>query len=169
MDLTADSIDEFYIAYFEAMAAQHCGHVINAPKPHFYVNNFIDSLSEINEAIRSKLSPEGFSMILDTFDDQIDMNDAMPGILSGAFSIIAKFDSRNPASIRAVRSSCRAKARTVLMQMKRDTFALNEGILSDKQIEVIDNADGMRLGVIGETFSGWAYTFKWRYPEHLFF
>ena len=160
MELIADSIDEFYLAYFERMAEEHCGHVRNGAKPHFYVNNFIDSLSEINDAVRSKLSPEGFSMILDTFDDQIEMNDAMPGVLSGAFSVIGKFDVRNPMSIRAVRSSCRAKAGTILMQMKRDSFAINEGVLSARQIEVIDNADGMRLGVIGETFSGWAYTFK---------
>jgi hypothetical protein len=171
MILIADNLEEFYQSYFEDMAVEYCEHRKGASKPHFYVNNFIDSLSEVNEAVRSKLSPEGVSMILDMFDDDVEMNDALPGMISGAFSIVAKFDPRDPLSLRKTRQLCRGVARKVLMNMRRDSYVAidEERPLAQNYIEVVGSAQGIRLGVVGDTFSGWAYTFNWRYPEDLFF
>jgi hypothetical protein len=171
MNLIADTLEDFYQCYFEDMAVEYCGHRKDAPKPHFYVNNFIESMSEINEALRSRLSPDGVSMILDMFDDEIEMNDALPNVISGAFTIIKKFDSRDPQSLRKVRKECRAVARQILMRMKRDTYnSIDEDApLAANFIELIGNAQGVRLGTVGDTFSGWAYTFSWRLPEDLFY
>jgi hypothetical protein len=41
MVLIADNVEDFYQSYFEDLAVEYCEHVKNAPKPHFYVNNFL--------------------------------------------------------------------------------------------------------------------------------
>ena len=170
MNLIADTIDSFYVSYFEQKAITFCEHS-NVGKPHFFVNNYIESMSEINDALRSKLSPDGVSMILDMFDDEIEMNEGLPITIDGAFSIVAKYDSRNPTSLRAVRNNCRRVARAILMQMMRDSYVSIDPVapLAANHIEIVGKSQGLRLGTVGDTFSGWSYTFQWQFPEHLFF
>ncbi|GAB3177661.1 hypothetical protein [Telluribacter humicola] len=166
-DTTYDDAAEFMEAYFELAAEQLLGH--HKAKPAYFVNNQLESTTEIELAIQNGLKLP--ALILDMPEDHLlDKGGHHAQRLEAAISIIAPFEQGNARHIRKVRYQCRTLARKLVMLMKRDGLrqAPFNGRLITNHIQLDkESLSGMYLGTIAGQLTGWTYEFAWEAPDSL--
>jgi len=153
--------EDFYIDYFTNMA-QKVKAISDDPaekKRAFFVIEDMDSIPEVQEAIRSRLKP--CALLLEEFDDDLTDNNAdnHQEFLHGAFAVIIKVGQGTAVDRRSARKTARAAGKLIIAEMKREAL---DGVLSDQGIIVKIQSKGFGVGPVADNYYGWRYTFTWQ-------
>ncbi len=159
------TIGEFQEAYFKLAAVKILGHT--EAKPAYFVNSQTSDVSEIEGAIAAGIKLP--ALVLDSYDDTIqNRSDSVRTRLTAAITVIDTYDPGNAGDLRAVRNRCREVARKIIMKMHRDNMIQFDGVLIKQKIHVEkEEINGMYIGAMRGTFTGWTYEFAWYLPDDL--
>lgn len=163
-----NDFDAYYEAYFRDIATRlsDLGHCQTAPR--FWLNSDTDSLSEIENAVRTNLKLP--CLVLDAPEFSVPVGtDNVRERLTGAFSILCKYEQGSTASLTAARRKARQTANKIRNYLIRDAAPCQQSIanpnsLYRRGVYFYEDITGDYTRVVKGVAVGFFYEIKWEHP-----